>query len=343
MRHRRTNEPGAQSRADQRSRLQRGGPFELPPWAADSANDNARASGSYLPAAQGNWEDDATTLYRRSEISVRSVPRKQPPRSLPPPPPRQIALERISSMPDEPRFALEGSLPRSIHPELGAQPSRWRALPGLLALGVCAYFSVRAPLWTAPLPSGRVPASVAGISAETHMRAAASAPRMAADTSLTAQAPNDSPTAMLGAAVIDQASYTVVTPAAAEAPVPAVERSPRTAAGRKQHARQTSPRAAHAAIARRIEPLREPVESEEPEAAPVTDGGLLQVNSRPWSRVLLDGRFVGHTPQLGLRVAAGKHHILLVNEQMDMSKAFDVTVPAGQTVSRVELLDDDAE
>jgi hypothetical protein len=338
MRHRRTNEPGAQSRADQRSRVQRGGPIELPPWAADSANDNARASGPYLPSAQGNWEDDATTLYRRSEVSVRSVPRKQQPKTPPPTP--QVALERISSMPDDPRFGLEGSLPRSIHPELSGKPSRWRALPGLLVLGACAYFSVRAPLWIAPLPYGRVAAPLTGISAAAHMRATASAP--------IAQLSDDSPTATVGAAVIDQAFYTVV-PAAAISDTEATEVAPvpRTAAGRKQrtgHSSRHGAHGAHAAIARRIEPLRDPVESEEPEVAPaMDDAGLLQVNSRPWSRVLLDGHFVGHTPQLALRVSAGKHHILLVNEQMDMRKAFDVTVPAGQTVSRVELLDDNTE
>lgn len=332
MRHRRPIEPGAQSRADQRSRVQLGGPYELPPWAAESANDNAKASGSYLPGAQGNWEDDATTLYRRSAVSVRRVPRDHA-RSIPPLPP-QVALERISSMPAEPKFALEGSLPRTIHPEPSVAPSRWRALPGLLALGVCAYFSVRAPLWTAPMPYGRVPAPLTGISPEAHMRAPAAAPLAAA----AVPAPAPQPEAAVGSAVVeDKAYYTVVAAATNESAEPLQP----LAAERKQRGhRRGAAHASHAAIGRRIEPLREPDDEEEAVPAP-DDEGTLQVNSRPWSRVLLDGRFVGHTPQLALRVAAGKHHILLVNEQMDMSKAFDVTVSAGQTVSRVELLDDD--
>ena len=169
------------------------------------------------------------------------------------------------------------------------------------------------------------------------MHAAAAPPPRAAPVAAATQMQ-----AAVGTAVVEKASYTVVAAATSEA----VEPLPRTAAQRKQHPYRAAAGRARAAVTRRIEPLRDPVDSEEsdePEmVAPAQKGqGLLQVNSRPWARVLLDGRFVGHTPQLGLRVSPGKHHILLVNEQMDMHKAFDVTVPAGETVSRVVLLDDD--
>jgi hypothetical protein len=71
--------------------------------------------------------------------------------------------------------------------------------------------------------------------------------------------------------------------------------------------------------------------------------GVLRINSRPWSRVFIDDKFVGNTPQRALHVAAGQHEVRLVNEQMSMSKKFRVVVREGETLTRVEMLTDDAE
>jgi hypothetical protein len=70
--------------------------------------------------------------------------------------------------------------------------------------------------------------------------------------------------------------------------------------------------------------------------------GTLQVNSRPWARILVDGHFMGHTPQRALRLAAGHHRVLLVNDQLDMNKFFEVTIEPGEVVTRVEVLDESA-
>ena len=64
----------------------------------------------------------------------------------------------------------------------------------------------------------------------------------------------------------------------------------------------------------------------------------LRINSRPWSQVFVDGKLVGNTPLLALRVSAGRHDIRLANPELDVSKSFQVVAQAGETLSRVELL-----
>jgi hypothetical protein len=75
-------------------------------------------------------------------------------------------------------------------------------------------------------------------------------------------------------------------------------------------------------------------------AAPAAESGTgtLQINSRPWANVYVDGQMVGHTPQMGLSLPAGRHTIKLENPTMNMSKSLSVTIHAGQTVTKVETL-----
>jgi len=65
----------------------------------------------------------------------------------------------------------------------------------------------------------------------------------------------------------------------------------------------------------------------------------LRINSRPWSNVFVDGRLVGTTPQLGVSVAPGKHTIRLVNPDFEMTKTFTVHVAAGESLTRIETLE----
>jgi hypothetical protein len=64
--------------------------------------------------------------------------------------------------------------------------------------------------------------------------------------------------------------------------------------------------------------------------------GYLSINSSPWARVLVDGRGVGTTPQVKIRVTAGQHHLLLVREGFQSHSAW-VTVPAGGTVRLTDI------
>ena len=64
--------------------------------------------------------------------------------------------------------------------------------------------------------------------------------------------------------------------------------------------------------------------------------GYLSINSSPWARVLVDGRAVGTTPQVRIRVTAGRHLLVLAREGFRTHSAW-VTVPAGGTVRLTDI------
>jgi hypothetical protein len=247
-----------------------------------------------------------------------------------------------------------------MQPEAGEAkrrvPNRWLALPaGVLTLGTCVYLGVRALTGSAPLPNVRMARDSTAVDMRVPVPSATAQP-MAATTqpmAATAQpaAPGAQDTAVPSAApsTLDALRASTKSGATEEAAeeqddtrTVLDQHTPRARREPVEPAELARP-ASRAGFARRIEPLREPVTHDEPEVTAVRSyEGVLQINSRPWARVLLDGRFVGHTPQLDLRLAEGRHHVRLVNEQMDMGKVFDVTIKAGQIVRRVELLDDNA-
>lgn len=95
--------------------------------------------------------------------------------------------------------------------------------------------------------------------------------------------------------------------------------------------------------ATRAHALPEPSAAQEPAATPVERPsaiGILRLNSRPWSQVIVDGKVVGNTPQMGLRLRAGSHQIELVNPQLGMSKKFKVEIQADEIVTRSEMLEE---
>jgi len=71
------------------------------------------------------------------------------------------------------------------------------------------------------------------------------------------------------------------------------------------------------------------------EAAPARGPGFghLEVNCRPWARVVIDGRDVGTTPIKDLKVRAGQRHVTLVNEELGFRRSFPVDVPRGGAAS----------
>ncbi len=58
--------------------------------------------------------------------------------------------------------------------------------------------------------------------------------------------------------------------------------------------------------------------------------GLLTINSLPWSRVKIDGTYMGNTPLIKLQVTAGKHRVELRGSNRKARKAFWVTIRRGQ-------------
>ena len=75
---------------------------------------------------------------------------------------------------------------------------------------------------------------------------------------------------------------------------------------------------------------KEPAKPKEPAA---TAGGeaFLNINSRPASTVLLDGKPLGPTPRVKVAVTAGTHTVLFVNAEESLKKSVSVTVAAGET------------
>lgn len=62
--------------------------------------------------------------------------------------------------------------------------------------------------------------------------------------------------------------------------------------------------------------------------------GILSVNSAPWGRVTVDGRYVCDSP-CAVRLGAGRHHVALRNPESGASARHDVLVRAG---TRTKLL-----
>jgi hypothetical protein len=66
--------------------------------------------------------------------------------------------------------------------------------------------------------------------------------------------------------------------------------------------------------------------------------GTLRINTRPWSRVLVDGKLIGNTPQMNIPLAAGTHKVKLVNTEFGLSQSVTVEIVAGQTLTKVLTL-----
>lgn len=63
--------------------------------------------------------------------------------------------------------------------------------------------------------------------------------------------------------------------------------------------------------------------------------GVLRINTQPWSKVFVDGRLVGNTPQMGIQLSAGRHRLTLVNEPLGIRKMVEVTIVADQTMTKI--------
>jgi hypothetical protein len=293
-------------------------------WTAGAANDNAAH----------DFADEATTLYERVP-ELRAKPAKPAAKPARRPSARYRPPQRAAAPSDEPRFGVEGSLPRSLRP--GQERSRsWGAVfAGLLVIGMGVMWTMRGSGWSRAMLS----LSAYGASVAT-TRASLGSGHVVEPT------PPARPIAMSAVAAPEPqaASPELMEFELSDLPVEARVRSRAKTTAAQRAALRAKRAAKHAAVSKPIEPL---VEAEEEYQEPVyyraaVNEGTLQVNSRPWARVLVDGHFMGHTPQRALRLAAGRHRVLLVNDQLDMMKLFEVTIAAGEVVTRVEILDESA-
>ena len=311
MRDKRTRGPGSKGPNDTKSQSD-WLDDRLQPWATGAANDNARPEEGY------DFADEATTLYQKP-------PRRPSARYRPPP----------AAANAEPRFGIEGSLPRSLRPGQSDRSRNYGALfAGVLVIGLGALWTMRGPAWSRAMLS----ISAYGASVAT-TRATLGQGHVVVPQTVTPP-----PAAATDPSVAPQPELMEFD--LADVPVEARgHRGPAARAKKSAHHTTKSKRSAKKDAAEKpIQPL---VETEEEYQEPVyyraaVNEGTLQVNSRPWARILVDGHFMGHTPQRALRLPAGLHRVLLVNDELDMNKVFEVVIQPGEVVTRVEMLDESA-
>jgi serine/threonine protein kinase len=58
--------------------------------------------------------------------------------------------------------------------------------------------------------------------------------------------------------------------------------------------------------------------------------GHLTINSLPWSKVKIDGIYVGNTPLIKMQIPAGRHRVELMGPDSKVRKSFTVTLPRGR-------------
>jgi hypothetical protein len=80
---------------------------------------------------------------------------------------------------------------------------------------------------------------------------------------------------------------------------------------------------------------REPTPQAAPQPAAEGAPGILRINSRPWSRVFVDGRLIGTTPQMKITLGAGLHTVTLVNPDFGLQKVLSVQIAPGETVTKI--------
>jgi serine/threonine-protein kinase len=82
-----------------------------------------------------------------------------------------------------------------------------------------------------------------------------------------------------------------------------------------------------------------PPKEEGPDVKPptaATKTGYLRINSKPWTRIYIDGRDTGlTTPQTKISLPAGRHSVTLVNNPFNIKHSFSITIQAGETATKV--------
>lgn len=159
-----------------------------------------------------------------------------------------------------------------------------------------------------------------------------------APTPLPASAPTLSKTSRLRSSAADARGDSLATPARSSASEPraATRRTNGDGVASERVARE--PRDEPAPVTN-----NEPGSNEGARAAPARDvaqpaasgSGMLRINSRPWSKVFVDGTLVGTTPQMAITLSPGQHTITLVNPEFEMSKTVLIDIESNQLLTKV--------
>jgi len=64
----------------------------------------------------------------------------------------------------------------------------------------------------------------------------------------------------------------------------------------------------------------------------------LSINTRPWTKVYVDGRFVRNTPLMRYEVPSGAHRVTLINEDFNIRETVTVRVQPGENKTVIRNL-----
>jgi serine/threonine protein kinase len=71
---------------------------------------------------------------------------------------------------------------------------------------------------------------------------------------------------------------------------------------------------------------------------PAAGIGYLRIGTKPWTKVYIDGRHYGTTPLLKLKLSAGRHRVVLLNNNEGIRKTVYITIRKGATTTVIRDL-----
>lgn len=71
---------------------------------------------------------------------------------------------------------------------------------------------------------------------------------------------------------------------------------------------------------------------------PITGKGLLTLDTKPWAKVYIDGKYVDSTPLSKYELSAGVHTLRMVNEAANVDEQKKITIKIGETFKATWLL-----
>ena len=327
-----------------------------------------RAFGLAASQQDADNDNDDTTLFRRpsewvSQLSSvvgdatpekweeldapfrRSAAPQQNRRPAPPAPVQarpRVPTPPVSRLPAagprdslQPVQAVEGSLQRSLRPQRKRRPWLLLSLPLTAAVAALAVWNTpRAqwPYWRVELPGQAQTPAAASRGLHMPPQPEATGAVLAAPQPIAAPAP---------APVVEELPPDIEPPAERESFVqeqPSERRSAHASGKRGKRGKRTE----RIQFSRNATPLPDSGPEDEADKPRQAAGqGTLQINSRPWAKVVVDGKFMSHTPQRALKLPAGWHRVRLINEPLGMSKSLDIEITANETSRFVEMLDED--
>lgn len=102
----------------------------------------------------------------------------------------------------------------------------------------------------------------------------------------------------------------------------------------KDHLEHNVTSTVQSARTRSIAPVHTTASSPPAPDAQVAETGMLNLDSSPWSVVIAEGRVLGQTPLMGVRLTAGSHVLTLRNPDLGIETQYTVNIEAGKTVAR---------